>query len=111
MKNFIRKARELEAGATPGPWKWEAGQEQNPCFKKGDEDFSELHGPKTTWTDAIIETDCNHYGPDGPTAELIAFTRNNWSKVLDALEMAGRQLDHYGFTEAQKQITQILEGE
>lgn len=87
MSVDIKKLRELDAAATPGPWSVIVDS-------FGEDDKYTRCGGIATGNDAmplydrtmIVETDSGFYPPDLPTAHLIATMRNALPELLDEIE-------------------------
>jgi len=88
-KSLFQKLRDLEAKATPGPWKIELGT-------LGEEErVYGIYSGKYSF-DRIIETDTGFYPPRRPDADLIVEYRNAIPKllaVIDVYEMAMEQVE------------------
>lgn len=73
--NKLDRLKDLEAKATPGPWKYGDMYEDN-----RENDIVEPDGY------AVIHRDSGCYTPDSPTADLIIAMRNALPKLLPYIE-------------------------
>lgn len=77
---LFKKLRDLEAKATPGPWKIELGT-------LGEEErVYGIYSGKYSF-DKIIETDTGYYPPRRPDADLIVEYRNALPKLLSVIDV------------------------
>lgn len=93
VKSLFQKLRDLEAKATPGPWKIELGT-------LGEEErVYGIYSGKYSF-DKIIETDTGFYPPRRPDADLIVEYRNAIPKLLEALDVMQEVLEMYAKRDA-----------
>lgn len=88
LQKFIQKAREIEGKATPGPWV----KSTYPCDLEGPYNRIIEGSVFDVWAEKEHRIDVND---DEFNLELVAWSRNNLPRILDALERQAAALGYY----------------